>query len=280
MTAGLFHGGIFGFTDKLKFLGERGFSVMLDAENMPNRDRYETNGWGIDDQTLVDAGLEWLDGRSDPSRPSLAVYIPLHPHYDYFLPSKVERPFGERSLFLKYLNGLRYTDKLFGELIDAYEDRGILKDTLFIFVGDHGQAFQQHPGNQLHGLFTYEENLAVPLVLINRRLFQGGKVSRCLGSHADLVPTIFDALGLPVPDQSQGQSLLSEDYSYRSVFFATHYSRHLEGLRDGAFKFILNLSNGVEELYDLDADPREKLNIAAEKPDFTRFYRDYVQRFW
>jgi hypothetical protein len=277
--AALFHGGIFGFTDKLKFLGERGFDVMLDAENMPNRDQWYTNGWGIDDAAMIDNGTKWLDGRADKTRPTLSVYIPLFPHYDYFLPPKAPRPFGEKSEMDKYRNGLRYTDQLFGRLYDDYVKRGLADDTLFVFLGDHGEAFGQHPRNKLHGSFAYEENVHAPLVFINSRLFPKETVSKRLGSHVDLMATLLDLIDVPKPAGTQGQSLVSSDYKYRPVLLGAYWQDKISALRDGKWKLVHDATTGVDELFDLDKDPGEKANLATSRPDLVADYTARLNDF-
>lgn len=271
--AALFHGGYFAFTDKLAFLEERGFSLLLDGESIPDRDRWFTNGWGIDDAALVEHGLAWLDGRPDPDRPSLAVYIPLFPHYEYFLPPGVPRPFGDKALLDRYRNGVRYTDELFGRVVDEYARRGLLEDTLFVFLGDHGEAFEEHPRNKLHAGFLYEENVHAPLVFLSPRLFPTEQASERLGTHVDLAPTVLSLLGQPVPAGTQGQSLVAADYRYRPSLFGTWYPDPLLGLRDGERKYVVNRRTGVEELYDLARDPGERRNLAPAFPDVTRAYR-------
>ena len=277
--AALFHGGYFAFTDKLAFLDERGFEVLVDGENHPRRDRYFTNGWGIDDAAIVDEGLRWLDGRAEAGRPSLSVYIPLFPHYEYFLPPGAEKPFGDGSLQARYENGLRYADAQFGRLVDAYRERGLLDDTLFVFVGDHGEAFDQHPRNRLHGSFLYEENIHAPLAFFSTRLFARELVSDRLGSHADVLPTILDLLGLPVPTEIQGQSLVADRHQMRGVPLATFYPEPLIGFRSDRFKLIHNLRTGVDELFDLDSDPDEQRNVAEVQPGITAELRSRAVDF-
>jgi arylsulfatase A-like enzyme len=46
-----------------------------------------------------------------------------------------------------------------------------LDDTLLCIFADHGEAFYQHAGNYLHALQLYEENVAIPFIIYNRKLF-------------------------------------------------------------------------------------------------------------
>ncbi|MBI1949566.1 MAG: sulfatase-like hydrolase/transferase [Deltaproteobacteria bacterium] len=265
--AALFHGGYFAFTDKLALLSERGFQVLMDGESAPDRERWFTNGWGIDDAAIVEHGLAWLSQREDPSRPSLAVYIPLLPHYEYFLPPGVPEPFGKRTLRERYQNGVHYTDELFGRVVEGYRAREIEDDTLFVFVGDHGEAFDEHPRNTLHGGFLYEENVRAPLVFYSPRLFPQAMVSERPGSHPDLAPTIFSLLGVALPNGLQGQSLVDERFVARPVPLGTWYPDALLGMVDGDWKYLRSPRSGAEQLFDLARDPGERSNVATAFPE-------------
>lgn len=280
--AALFHGGYFAFTDKLALLEERGFDVLMDGESVPDRERWFTNGWGVDDRALVSHGLAWLDGRAEPARPSLAIYIPLVPHYEYWLPPRAPKPFGDATLHARYQNGVAYTDALFGELVDGYRARGILDDTLFVFLGDHGEAFEEHARNKLHAGFLYEENVHVPALFINARLFPTAQTSARPASHVDLVPTVLSLLGVEAPAGLQGQSLVDQGWRARPVMLGTWYPEALLGLRAGDMKYLRRMQDGSEELFDLARDPLEKHNVAALFPDEVRAHRgrvfDFVER--
>lgn len=267
--AALFHGGYFAFTDKLALLSERGFQVLMDGESAPDRERWFTNGWGIDDAAIVEHGLAWLSQREDETRPSLAVYIPLLPHYEYFLPPGVPTPFGTASLLARYQNGVHYTDELFGRVIEGYRARGLIDDTLFVFVGDHGEAFDEHPRNQLHGAFLYEENVRAPLVFFSPRLFARPIVSARPGSHPDVLPTMLALLGVAAPSGLQGQSLVDERFVPRPVPLGTWYPDALLGLVEGDWKYLRSPRTGAEQLFDLGRDAGERDNVARAFPEIT-----------
>ncbi|MBM4281242.1 MAG: DUF229 domain-containing protein [Deltaproteobacteria bacterium] len=277
--AALFHGGYFAFTDKLAFFGDRGFSVLMDGENNPRRATAWTNGWGIDDRAVVDEALQWLDGRGDPARPSLLVVVPLIPHYEYFLPPDAPRPFGTRSVVDRYKNALRFADDVYARLVDGYRARGLFDDTLFVFVGDHGEAFDEHPRNRLHGSFLYEENLRAPLVLTATALSPGASSARP-SSHADVAPTILDLLGVaPAAGPTQGQSLVGAGYQPRITPLHTAVPTTRLGVRGPRWKLVYDAASGTDELFDLRADPGEQTNLAAVHPAVAARERARALRF-
>jgi hypothetical protein len=263
--AGLFHGGYFAFTDKSAFFNERGFQILIDGENLPSRAEHWTNGWGVDDRAVVDEALHWLDGRLADGRPTVTVVVPLIPHYEYFLPEDAPRPFGTRTLVDRYKNGLHFADDVLKKLVDGYRARGIFNDTLFVFVGDHGEAFDEHPRNRLHGGFVYEENLRAPLVMASPRRFPAGTShSRRPSSHADVAPTIVELLGLSQPtrpgglDQIAGHSLVSSSFVPKPTVHYTSFPDPRFAVRGSNAKLIVNLQPPSTELFAFRTDGAEQ----------------------
>jgi arylsulfatase A-like enzyme len=139
----------------------------------------------------------------------------------------------------------------------------VLDSTLVVVVGDHGEAFGQH-GHYVHGVDLYEEEVHVPLMLINRRLFHG-ETDSTLGGMIDVAPTILDLLGATPPASWQGRSLF-DSLRTRRVYLFTSRSRVLFGYREGNQKFIYDAGSNSAELYDLVKDPAESSNVIAAWP--------------
>ncbi len=285
--AALVHGGYFAFTDKLAFLNERGFDHLVDGEALADATLEGKpcwqNGWGIDDRCAVDDALAWLDHRADPTRPSFLVVISLIPHHEYFLPDGVAQPFGTKAMIDRYKNGLRFADDVFARVVDGYRARGLAGDAAFVFVGDHGEAFDEHPQNRLHGSFLFEENLRAPLVIVSQA-FAANSTSSRPSTHADLAPTFLDLLGMPPSPTMQGQSLLSSSPRFvphpQPLFTAIPVTR--VGMRTPRWKFIRDVQSGTDSLFDLSTDPAERKNVVDEQPQIARALRgralDFLQQ--
>ncbi len=260
--AGLFHGGYFAFTDKRALLNERGFSRLVDGEDISS-DHWH-NGWGTDDRVVVDEALAFLDARTDQARSSFIVVVPLVPHHEYFLPPDAPQPFGTGSMIARYKNGLHFADDVLRRLVDGYKARGLYDDSVFVVVGDHGEAFDEHPRNRLHGTFLFEENLRAPLVIHSpRALPAGAQTSLRPSTHADVRATILDLVDVTAPARPAlasivGHSLIASDYVPRASVHFTSYPDARVAWRGARKKLLIDDDSDRRTLFDIRADPTER----------------------
>jgi arylsulfatase A-like enzyme len=157
-----------------------------------------------------------------------------------------------------------------------------MDSTLVVILGDHGEAFGQH-GNMFHRLL-YEEEVRIPFLLLNSKLFQG-EIDSTLGGAIDIAPTVMDLLGYSLPGEWQGRSLFSRNRFPRVYLFGPYSG--LFGEREGKWKLIYNPIAGSAELYDLATDPNEQHNLAFKYPELVESGRDrlaawvqYQKRFY
>jgi lipoteichoic acid synthase len=252
-----------------EFLIHQGFDNVEDFSNRHCREkqfivkgkRWE-NPDGSDDQCIVDAFSEWVDTAKD--QPFFATLWNVQTHYPYFYSGKEIDYKVESADFNRYLNALRHADKTLGNLMAALKARGLEESTLVVIVGDHGEAFGQHQ-QYTHASKIYEENLHVPLIFVNKNLFNG-ETNNTISGHVDIVPTITSLLQLPVDKNWQGHNLFNAGKNKRAYFFAP-WSDFLFGYREGKFKFIYNATKDITEVYDLEKDPGEKDNIVGQFPE-------------
>jgi hypothetical protein len=268
---GLFHAGRFDYLGMRSVLLGRGYEVKRDAADIGG---VHESSFGIDEPSAVRSLLAWVD-EGPPGRPFLATYLPIAGHHPYETP--VLGPFPEVSEVGRYHNALHYADEALGELLDGLRRRGLERGTLFVILGDHGEAFGEHPGNVGHTLALYEENLRVPLLFAAPELWRAPLRAARPASLVDVDPTVLDLLGLLAPQTWQGRSLLEPTPGV--ALFCTDYSLGLLGLRDGRWKCIHELDSGRTSLYDLQADPGEQADLAEAIPDRAAAYRDHLRRW-
>jgi arylsulfatase A-like enzyme len=146
-----------------------------------------------------------------------------------------------------------------------------------IVHGDHGEAFEQHPGNAGHTFFIYDENVRVPLMIAVPGATPRQVRVRAVTSLVDVVPTMLDLLGLPPSAQHQGVSALQP--GSRAALFFTDYSLGWLGLRDGCRKYLYEIGSARSKLFDVCRDPEETIDLSELDQVRVSRYRDRVERW-
>ncbi len=173
-----------------------------------------------------------------------------------------------------YRAEIKAMDVYVGNLLDRLEKRGKLKNTLIIFVSDHGDEMMDHRSLG-HGHGVHDELLRVPLLMsLDGVLPAGLRISEPV-ELLDVAPTILDLLGLETPSAMQGRSLLpfidgggaSGDHpSLASTDFPSYQSivyRDWKLIRGP----ILNQGRQPRlQLFDLTIDPGELDDVSRAQP--------------
>ena len=197
----LFHSGRFMYLGMEDIIHDRGYEQLFDAGAIGGQ---RESSFGVEEPATVERMLEWLK-RLPADEPFFLTYLPTAGHHPYLTPEP--GPFSEEADAQRYLNALHYGDQALGQLFEGMKKFGRYENTLFVFCGDHGEAFGEHAGNFGHTLYLYEENIRVPLVMFAPGLTTTQRRVPHLASVIDIAPTVLDMLGLEVPLAYQGVSL-------------------------------------------------------------------------
>jgi arylsulfatase A-like enzyme len=180
-----------------------------------------------------------------------------------------------RKVVSQYDHGVAWADWAVGQVVDELRARGLWDETLLIVTSDHGEYFGEHDLAE-HSKDVYQEAIAVPLVVKRPGQAAGSAIAE-RASLADLPGLVFSELprelseehGAPFAPAGERRPVLAEiRYTRRGDLEAPWRARFLRerhALFAERYKFILS-SDGAHELYDLESDPREERNLAAEKP--------------
>lgn len=165
-----------------------------------------------------------------------------------------------------YRTEVRAVDAAVGKVVDFLDVRGLRDDTLVVVVADHGEEFWEH-GSVEHGHTLYDELLRVPWILRWPGHLPREKHVDALVRIVDVAPTILDLLNVAIPDELDGRStvpLLSGNQSTARVAMAENmlFSEERTAIRTANHKYI-RWQDGREEVYDLRADPGERINLVA-----------------
>jgi arylsulfatase A-like enzyme len=212
---------------------------------------------------VVDDAIRWIDQIGD-ARFLLWTHL-----YDAHRPYNPPEPFYTQYRHDLYLGELAFVDAQIGRLIGALERRHLLDRTVIVVTADHGESLGEH-GERDHGVFVYESVLHVPLIVRapNLAASRVGGVVRL----TDVMPTVLDALKIQSP-QVDGVSLLpvamgrSADVDLAAYAESQYPERFgwssLRAMREGRYKLI---EAPRPELYDLDDDPYERINLYDARP--------------
>lgn len=225
---------------------------------------------------VIDEAIGWLDRRNDGK---FFAWIHLYdPHSPYAPPEPFRSEYPQSS----YLGEVAFTDSQIARLSDHLDRKGLSDDLFLVLAADHGESLGEHR-ETLHGFFVYQAALRVPLVVVTPFPGLRGVVSPETVTLTDIMPTVCEMAGLPVPAEVQGRSLVPEFFRPGSLpdrlaYAETYYPRYhfgwseLRSVQDGRFKLI---TAPVPELYDLDSDPGETKNLVyLEK----KVYEDLAAR--
>jgi arylsulfatase A-like enzyme len=227
-----------------------------------------------------------------------APYAPPSRYAELFAPPAGEAAPTHVRQLADYDREIRYVDDELAGLFAALEALRLAERTVLVVTSDHGEEFLEH-GLVSHGGHLYEESVAVPLVLRGPGIPAGRRIPTPVG-HADLMPTLLEVLGLPVPAGLSGRSLrglldgASGELETRPVFseaWATfqpggpHRGRAFEppslAVRRGGRKLARYRSpEGTRyELYDLAADPGERTDLSGSSPDEASALRSLLEAY-
>jgi len=192
----------------------------------------------------------------------------------YVLPNWTDEQF--QDYIRRYYGYCAYIDQQIGRVLDALTEGGFDDNTIVIFTSDHGDMVGAHGFIYKLGTCGYEELANVPFIMRVPGVTQPATVTDALASNVDIMPTLTELMGLPRQEGVHGVSfaevLARPAVSVRDRIFA-HWTGSSFVTFDGQWKYALHWKNrDIDELYDLEADPGEMTNLAADER-----YADVVQ---
>jgi arylsulfatase A-like enzyme len=240
---------------------------------------------------------------ADPAYDGEAITYPQYGRTDYLSAAELN------DIRARYAGEVRMVDRGIGQLMAKVRALGLERNTLIIQITDHGYLLGEHhllgkPGDLLGNL--YEPTCHVGMFIRHPEGNAAGQRLAGLVQPPDVMPTILDFLGAPVPPTVQGRSLLplmrGEAGSIRHLAVSGRFTYDLKpGVLDTSFQFdgmagsrshicartvtkdrwcyVAAPYDMRSELYDLSSDPDQQHDLVAQHPEVARALRLEMLRF-
>lgn len=229
----------------------------------------------IDNHVSWRAHSPWIEKYDEPGYTGPFVKALLDPQLDQVVAGKLKITDRDKvRIKALYDSDISYNDHELGELLKRLDGKGHDADTMVILSADHGDEFWEH-GRIGHGQSLREELVHTPLMIYYPPLFPAALVDEGVET-IDLLPTIAEALGQPVPETAQGESLIAlaqgVGRGYPRPAVASQYEL-AHAMRLGRYKLWVG-GSGDTRFADVVADPLEEKDLSAERPFERRFVTD------
>lgn len=287
----------FGVVDDYQiWLGENGFPGE-EFQHMMGSNSYYMRPWHLPEKAhptvwATRAMMRQIQ-RKDPTRPAFFYLsyqfphpplVPLQTYLDMYSDSEINMPqneddWADQGVIEQLLReqAMPYTEKeirmarkaFYAQctlidhqirgLIGTLRECSLLKDTIIVFLSDHGDTLFDH--GMVGKRTFYEGSANVPLIFSGEPMKAWrGTVTDRLACLEDVMPTLLDLCGIPIPETVEGHALFSE--TERNCL----YGEIGEGIKatrmatNGRCKLIYYPCGNVFQLFDLKCDPHEQHN--------------------
>ena len=233
---------------------------------------YDPPAWAFEqylhqDMPPVPVGdwADMLDEYADPHRPDCQV-------------GQVD-PRALHRARAGYYGHMTHIDHQINYLLEMLVDHNVAKNTYVLFTSDHGELMGDH--NLFRKSMPYEGSARIPFLL--RGPFQGDIPH---GVHdqpvelRDVMPTLLDCAGLPIPNSVEGRSLMpilrgQQVDTWRDYVHGEHTAlgQSIQYITNGHEKYVWYSGSGHEQLFNLDDDPKELKDLAPSHADCVAHWR-------
>ena len=246
---------------------------------------------------VIGRTLDWLTTHHEEP---FFIWVHLYDAHDPYDPPE---PYKTRYASALYDGEIAYVDAAVGKFLSWLRLRGLYDGALIAVMADHGEALGEH-GETTHGIFLYDETIRVPLLFKLPGERFGGTRIQGRARLVDVLPTMLEAVGIPVPPEVQGESLLgmlkpqpppasqtkgvkatatgSEVSTDRPAYAESDYPHRtfgwgsLRSLRTGKYLFV---EAPRKELYDQSSDPKAEHNLSATSAAVTNTLTSQLEAF-
>ena len=277
------HGIIGGPWMKAVFGLNRGFD-RYDDSNFVTENGSQLNGRTAED--ITNHAIEFVDEHA--KEPFFLFLNYYDPHAPYTLHEELIREFWSGPIppdpaepvwpwtLALYDAEIKYTDRHVGRLLDHLKAAGLYEDMWIVLTADHGELMGEMDMGG-HGDSLSQPEIHIPLIVKEPGPERPIGVSDRFVQQVDILPTLLDRLGFPLPPDIQGSPIDSTHHPIVAEVYPLPFmndaskkpERQLgdwKSIIEGRWKLVSG-SRGGRLLFDLEADPRERHDVRAENPE-------------
>jgi arylsulfatase A-like enzyme len=245
---------------------------------------------------FTEFALDFIEKHANGEKPFF-LYIPyLLPHGAFEIPAinlrYRDKDWSDQEKV--YASMISLIDVDMGKIRALLKEINILENTLIIFTSDNGAANRYEGRFNSSGILrgrkrdVYEGGIRVPFIVSMPGVVPQEETNQSVGYFADILPTFAELVGVEMPVKSDGISLkdafLKNKYlaEERTLYWEFHEQEGKQAVRWGNWKGVrLDIhKKGFHdeiELYELQTDPAETNNVAAEKPQIVKKIKEIME---
>jgi len=255
----------------------RGFDYYDDAFSA---ETFQKKDIGLVDRKAAESvnhAISWLSKHSQQP-----FFFWLH-LYDPHSPYDPPEPYRSQYRTHPYDGEIAYADHELGRLVAWLKSKHAYDQTMVVVLSDHGESLGDH-GEKEHGFFIYNSTVHIPLIVkppAGSGIHTGSVAAPV--ETIDVAPTLLQVAGIKDPIQNQfgakglfGAQAQSKDQTYSETFypFSSFGWSPLHGLETSRYHYI---EAPAPELYDVQADPAEKNNLASQQTATVAVLKEKLQ---
>ncbi len=255
--------------------------LVRNSEKVPYKQSGEHTWEDYSHTRIADETLKFIEQNKDKPFFCYAAWTP--PHSDFVIPDNApysDKPWSETEK--NYAAMVKLIDKDVGRVMQKLKDLGIDDNTLVIFTSDNGaneefvETLTSTGGLRGSKRMLYEGGIRAPFIARWPGRIQAGTTSDLLTTFADFLPTAADLAGVPPPAGTDGISIAptllggKQAEQHEALYFEIYEPYFQQAVRWGDWKGYRLGTKAPLELYDLEADPAEKQDLASAHPEIVK----------
>jgi len=244
------------------------------------------------------------------TKPFFIWYAPDLPHFPLNAPDQYYDVYKDEDLTesaKRYYANVTWFDEEIGEVMDYFEEKGLMEKTLFIYVNDNGwdqepEAEYRHDSLRWHnggpkGKGSYfDMTFRTPIIFTWKGTLPQAQIKNELVSSMDLLPTILDYVKIQTPDELEGTSLspniAGETNKGRKKIFGritqlfdpndpSFMGQAAKGfwMRTEKYHYVWDIGNNEELLFDMEIDPQNNTNIAESNQELIEEFKSDILKW-